>query len=44
MAHIKKIFLKGGGIYLERNTLHREWAISEGDRPRNMAWLVLGFG
>ena len=27
-------------IYLERNTLHRVWAISEGKRPRNVAWLV----
>ena len=25
---------------LERNTLHRVWAISEGRRPPNMAWLV----
>ena len=27
-------------IYLERNTLHRVWAISEGERPRNREWLA----
>ena len=25
---------------LGRNTLHRVWAISEDERPRNMGWLV----
>ena len=28
-------------INLERNTLHRVWAISEGERSQNMMWLVL---
>ena len=27
-------------IYLERNTLHIVWAILEGKRLQNMAWLV----
>ena len=29
-----------GKKYLERNTLYRVWAISEGKRPQNMGWLV----
>ena len=31
-------------VYLERNTLHRMWALSEGKRPQNMVWLVFMSG
>ena len=41
---VRDIVIGKKWVYLERNTPHRMWALSEGKRPQNMVWLVFMSG